>query len=481
MNILKSNNCMRILNVIFLCSSLTAFGQTYTYDLDGRLTGATYANGDQANYTYDAAGSILEISSSTVQNGNSPVITIEGPSNTSAQAYTLLGTAVGANPIDFVLVNAGSAIWQTATTTNAFGNWIVSLTLVPGTNIVTIYVQDAEGNTASDQFSIDYVPPPLWTPTQLSSNLALWLDASNTGSITLNSVNVTQWKDLSGCGNSVSNVSASTQPLYIAGSATNLAAVCFNGSSSVLTASSHCLAIGTNPCTIYTVASIAPGAVGCRCLFSYGTKNNLSMRSHYESCGGQNAGVVSSDGDLWLNDNWTTQASILGSLFAKGYIYANFDGRPFSSMSAAFNTSANTPLNIGRNPDGGEYWFGNLYEIIGANAALTTNHTQQIEGYLAWKWGLQTSLPANHPYRYAAPIIVSNPIINASFAPGQGVQLQFSGAPSYPYILESATNLAPPIAWQPVATNEADTNGNWTITETNISTVPTRFYRVVAN
>jgi hypothetical protein len=28
---------------------------------------------------------------------------------------------------------------------------------------------------------------------------------------------------------------------------------------------------------------------------------------------------------------------------------------------------------------------------------------QKIEGYLAWKWGIQASLPAAHPYRNAAP------------------------------------------------------------------------------
>jgi hypothetical protein len=35
--------------------------------------------------------------------------------------------------------------------------------------------------------------------------------------------------------------------------------------------------------------------------------------------------------------------------------------------------------------------------------SLTSNQRQQIEGYLAWKWGLQSSLPTNHLYKNTAP------------------------------------------------------------------------------
>jgi hypothetical protein len=34
---------------------------------------------------------------------------------------------------------------------------------------------------------------------------------------------------------------------------------------------------------------------------------------------------------------------------------------------------------------------------------LTDAENQTVEGYLAWKWGMQTSLPANHPYRNSSP------------------------------------------------------------------------------
>jgi hypothetical protein len=46
---------------------------------------------------------------------------------------------------------------------------------------------------------------------------------------------------------------------------------------------------------------------------------------------------------------------------------------------------------------------GDVAEIIVLPSALTTADRERIEGYLAWKWGLTSSLASNHPYKIAAP------------------------------------------------------------------------------
>lgn len=61
---------------------------------------------------------------------------------------------------------------------------------------------------------------------------------------------------------------------------------------------------------------------------------------------------------------------------------------------------------------------------------------------------------------------------------GTGLQLQLAGTPYYPYILQSATNLTPPVNWQPVLTNPADGNGNWQFSDTNLNSLQ-KFYRAV--
>jgi hypothetical protein len=104
----------------------------------------------------------------------------------------------------------------------------------------------------------------------------------------------------------------------------------------------------------------------------------------------------------------------------------------------------------------------------------------QLEGYLAWKWGLQTNLPSTHPYFHNAPVLVPSPVIQASWVPGSGVQLIFNTVPSYQFILQSTTNLSRPVIWTPVVTNTASRwTGNWIYTITNNQGQPSCFYRAV--
>lgn len=62
---------------------------------------------------------------------------------------------------------------------------------------------------------------------------------------------------------------------------------------------------------------------------------------------------------------------------------------------------------------------GNIYEILVYNSTLSNTDRQNVEGYLAWKWGLQASLPTTHPYygsirpfsRQFVPTDISNCIL----------------------------------------------------------------------
>ena len=58
------------------------------------------------------------------------------------------------------------------------------------------------------------------------------------------------------------------------------------------------------------------------------------------------------------------------------------------------------------------------------------------------------------------------------------VALQLTGSPNYPYVLQLATNLTPPVNGKAVLTNPADGNGNWQFMETNLNGGQ-KFYRAV--
>ena len=61
---------------------------------------------------------------------------------------------------------------------------------------------------------------------------------------------------------------------------------------------------------------------------------------------------------------------------------------------------------------------------------------------------------------------------------GTGLQMQFTGTPYWRYLLQSATNLTPPVIWKSIYTNSADASGNWQFTDTNLN-AGQKFYRAM--
>ena len=73
------------------------------------------------------------------------------------------------------------------------------------------------------------------------------------------------------------------------------------------------------------------------------------------------------------------------------------------AVGANFFTGSAT-YTISRSTFGGTWELG---EMLLFNTNLTTTQRQQIEGYLAWKWGLQSNLPVGHPFLLSAPTLGS--------------------------------------------------------------------------
>jgi hypothetical protein len=85
------------------------------------------------------------------------------------------------------------------------------------------------------------------------------------------------------------------------------------------------------------------------------------------------------------------------------YINGTLDG-----SSTSFLTAGNTSDTVSANLFVGHYSSANFFqgdigELIIIHGDTSTTTRQFIEGYLAWKWGLVASLPADHPYKLAPP------------------------------------------------------------------------------
>jgi hypothetical protein len=73
------------------------------------------------------------------------------------------------------------------------------------------------------------------------------------------------------------------------------------------------------------------------------------------------------------------------------------------------------------------YFSGTIYEVIIFNTVLTNPQRQAMEGFLAWKWGLNSNLPVAHPYSSFPP---NSSSLTNQFNPLQvpGLQMWLDGA-----------------------------------------------------
>jgi hypothetical protein len=101
-----------------------------------------------------------------------------------------------------------------------------------------------------------------------------------------------------------------------------------------------------------------------------------------------------------------------------GNVYTYLNGTQI--ITDTFNITINTTkLNIGCDGNGNNYTFtGFINEVVCYPYALRNDDRRVLEGYLAWKWQLQSLLPTGHPYFNVPPITVSS-----SFQPDQVTNL----------------------------------------------------------
>jgi hypothetical protein len=68
---------------------------------------------------------------------------------------------------------------------------------------------------------------------------------------------------------------------------------------------------------------------------------------------------------------------------------------PVVPPTVSIGPDPSSPNNIGQS--------GVVRTMVFLQSVLTTTTRQKLEGYLAWKWGIQASLTALHPYRTVPP------------------------------------------------------------------------------
>jgi len=131
---------------------------------------------------------------------------------------------------------------------------------------------------------------------------------------------------------------------------------------------------------------------------------------------------------------------------SKAAVLYSADGRNWTQLGNQFNIAYD--------------WLTGTFQ--GEQFALFCYNPQPGTGYLDVDW-----------FRFAPPGFIAGITPNAN----SSMALYFESRPNSTNIIQTATNLAVPAAWQNVSTNVSDMSGLWQFTDTNTVALPSRFYR----
>jgi hypothetical protein len=228
----------------------------------------------------------------------------------------------------------------------------------------------------------------------------LWLDAADSSTITGSSP-VTAWRDKSVNGDTLIATGSPTITTV-----NGLNSLSFNGTS-YFSLNPYTKLFGTSYVAWFAVANVtnAASAVYGSIIGTSYTANYYSQNLMYINSGSLMVYYRVRFGDGAVNTTVALNAGnvLLGTAtdFTAGTYQVFQNGTPgtlqTNGLTGTVDTSA-VSLQVAYDGYPGEsYVEGTISEILLFTTALTTPQRQQIEGYLAQKWGLTASLPAGHP------------------------------------------------------------------------------------
>lgn len=327
--------------------------------------------------------------------------------------WTAVGTSSPANNLCNMGTSIDGVYWYMqkntnfpANITNVYANPAVTneiLFTTYGTPPVGASNLAATSSTVSS-IAFTFTAPIFFSITSVP-NCQLWLDAADATTITKSASNVTQWNDKSGLSRHATLYNT-TYSTYNATGLNNLPTVNFGatscGMSSPMPSGTFTPTTGISVFAIFNnVSGQGSGAVFTR---SYNNLPDPIDLYNFSRLSGPSGSAQSTTSTLNVASltNPTLFNIVVG--VSSWNEWTNGTLAFTSTFCSNFNESSNaTKFFLGTRWDKGTNFVGNISEILVYSAMLTTTQRQNIEGYLAWKWGIQASLPAGHPYVSAAP------------------------------------------------------------------------------
>ena len=237
----------------------------------------------------------------------------------------------------------------------------------------------------------------------------LWLDAADSNTITGSPV--TQWRDKSGRGSNATTGLGSVT----AGTAINTLNTLRFGFNQTLNLSNF-QTFSTNNSIFYVIRGVTSNTSGGGTgyfVFSRTVDNFSVFSGNQQFDVYQNPGagrsyvtVMGSGGERnWGNLSTTAFSSTSNIVTTAGISYASVNGTSQALVATAVvrntvATASTYQISTSRNCCGDVFTY-DLGELIVYDGTLSLGEIQQVEGYLARKWGF--TLPVGHPYRGVPP------------------------------------------------------------------------------
>ena len=228
------------------------------------------------------------------------------------------------------------------------------------------------------------ITPYIWQP-NLYSGLALWIDAADASTVGLSGTNVISVRDKTSSAFLFSNATGFTYNITR-----------FNNTypsfyspivSSNLLGSNTSISI-SQPVTTFMVGS----KIGTGISYIFDGVIDANRIAYYQAAGSLFAGSQFGSATPILNTNFIVCA-IYNTTNSFGFV----NGTQYATGNVG-TRNATTGLTLGKRFVLNEGWDGHICEIVFYNRLLSERERQQMEGYLAWKWGLQINLPSSHPF-----------------------------------------------------------------------------------
>jgi len=243
----------------------------------------------------------------------------------------------------------------------------------------------------------------VWNPSMIST--VLWLDANDSATITQSSGAVSQWNDKSGNGRNFTQSTSANRPTYASTGLNNKPTLEFGADDFMELTSGLISQLYTIVC-VANASSLSTNSV----LFAGGSKVNSNPRQQLDR-DNTTLRVIN------RNDGGTITDATQGTITSAAYIQTgtqsstlagvSLNGNTLTTAAAVTGTTSITVYTIGAlfpgSSTAGAFHNGDISEIVYVAGEPSTSTRQRIEGYLAWKWGLTSNLPAGHPYKTIGP------------------------------------------------------------------------------